>query len=162
MQQKRLILALVLSSAILFLWSYFYPGKPPENPQPTPAVAASPTATATPAPTQNAQDNQSQQPPSNQGSATVPVGSAPHRVLTVHTPLYDIKFDSQGAEPISWILKKNKSKEGEKEIFSVAGSSKDRIPLELISPEGLNRHPRQVPLQIYTGDVAFDAAIAAA
>ena len=160
MQQKRLIIALVLSSAILFLWSYFYPGKPPENPQPTPA--ASPTATATPAPTQSAQNNQSQQPPSNQSSATVPQSNAPRRVLTLRTPLYDIKFDSQGAEPISWIIKKNKSKEGEKEIFSVAGPSKDRIPLELISPEGLKRQPRQVPLQIHTGDVAFDAAIAAA
>ena len=160
MQQKRLIIALVLSSAILFLWSYFYPGKPPENPQPTPA--ASPTATATPAPTQSAQNNQSQQPPYNQSSATVPQSNAPRRVLTIRTPLYDIKFDSQGAEPISWIIKKNKSKEGEKEIFSVAGPSKDRIPLELISPEGLKRQPRQVPLQIHTGDVAFDAAIAAA
>jgi len=160
MQQKRLIIALVLSSAILFLWSYFYPGKPPENPQPTPA--SSPTATATPAPTQSAQSNQSQQPPSNPSSGTVAQNSAPRRGLTIRTPLYDIKFDSQGAEPISWIIKKNKSKEGEKEIFSVAGPSKARIPLELISPEGLKRQPRQVPLQIHTGDAAFDAAIAAA
>src|SRR5436190_6866309 len=160
MQQKRLIIALVLSSAILFLWSYFYPGKPPENPQPAPA--ASPTATATPATTQSAQNSQSQQPSSSQSSPTVPQGNAPRRVLTVRTPLYDIKFDSQGAEPISWIIKKNKSKEGEKEIFSVAGRSKERIPLELISPEGLNRQPRQVPLQIHTDDAAFDAAIAAA
>ena len=161
MQQKRLILALVLSSAILFLWSYFYPGKPPENPQPTPA--ASPTATATPAPTQGAQNNVSQQQPaSNQSPATIPQSNAARRVLTIRTPLYEVKFDSQGAEPISWIIKKNKSKEGEREIFSVAGSSKDRIPLELISPEGLKRQPRQVPLQIFTGDAAFDSAIAAA
>ena len=31
---KTIDMALVISSAILFLWSYFYPAKPPQNQQP--------------------------------------------------------------------------------------------------------------------------------
>jgi YidC/Oxa1 family membrane protein insertase len=33
------------------------------------------------------------------------------------------------------------------------------LPLELISPEGLKRQPRLAPLQLQTGDAAFDSAL---
>ncbi len=152
MQQKRLLLALILSSTILFLWSYFSPIPPPpnQNPGATPSPAASPgaivettpgniqPAPAIPAPTPNA-------------------NAAPKRIVTVTTPLYDVKFDTLGAEPISWIIKKNKHSGAE--IYSVAGHKRDRIPLELISAEGLNRQPRIVPLQLQTGDSALDTAL---
>lgn len=150
MQQKRLLLALVLSSAILFLWSYFYPVPPPpkQNPGATPSPTASPTApqaatSSTPAPAAAVQ--------------TSAVNIAPQRTLTIRTPLYDAKFDTLGAEPISWIIKKNKNSQAE--IYSVAGHKRDKIPLELISPEGLKRQPRLVPLQLQTGDSAFDAVL---
>src|SRR5215213_2590220 len=151
MQQKRLLLALILSSAILFLWSYFYPAPPPTKqnagatPSPTASATASqtatsttPTATPAPLPTPN-------------------VNAAPQRTLTIRTPLYDAKFDTLGAEPISWIIKKNKNSQAE--IYSVAGHKRDKIPLELISPDGLKRQPRMVPLQLQTGDSAFDAVL---
>lgn len=155
MQQKRLILALILSSAILFIWSYFYPVKTPQNSQPvataSPEASPSPTQSTTPSPS-NAQQPQPV-------TSAVAQSAAPQRFITVRTPLYDVKFDSKGAEPISWIIKKNKTTEGEKEVFSVAGSADKRIPLELISPDGLKRDPRQVPLQIHTGDLNFDYAL---
>jgi YidC/Oxa1 family membrane protein insertase len=151
MQQKRLLLALLLSSAILFLWSYFSPVPPPptQNPGSTPSPAASPTATqatATPA----------------TPAAPLPmpnVNAAPQRTVTIRTPLYDAKFDTLGAEPVSWIIKKNKNSQAE--IYSVAGHKQDKKPLELISPEGLARQPRMVPLQLHTGDAAMDAMLSA-
>ena len=79
---------------------------------------------------------------------------APRRNIVIKTPLYDAKFDSQGAEAISWIIKKNK--DTGREIYSVAGTKKNPVPLELISPEGLKRQPRQAPLQLITGDAAVD------
>ncbi len=151
MQQKRFILALVLSSAILFAWSYFYPVKQPQKPQTeTPTSQATPDTTqASSSPTQNQQ--------ASNASPVVGQATAPQRTITVDTPLYTVKFDSRGGEPISWIIKKNKNDQnGEKEIYSVAGRKSDRIPLELISPEGLKRQPRQVPLQLQTGDPAVD------
>ncbi|HKY41781.1 MAG TPA: membrane protein insertase YidC [Pyrinomonadaceae bacterium] len=147
MQQKRLLIALILSSAILFLWTYLFPPQPVENP------AATPSPTATPAAQQAA--NQSTPAPA---PATMPnVTAAPQRTITIRTPLYDAKFDTLGAEPISWIVKKNKNSGAE--IWSVAGHKKDRIPLEMISPEGLKRQPRMVPLQLHTGDLALDTVL---
>src|SRR5215211_4668487 len=155
MQQKRLLLALVLSSAILFLWSYFYPVPPPNQKQgATSSPSASPSATQT-----ATSDN----PVANPGTTAAPVptpnvSAAPQRTITVRTPLYDAKFDTLGAEPVSWIIKKNKNSQAE--IYSVAGRKQEKIPLELISPEGLKRQPRMVPLQLQTGDSVLDLALA--
>jgi len=86
------------------------------------------------------------------------VNAAPQRTVTIRTPLYEAKFDTVGAEPVSWIVKLNKNSKSE--IYSVAGAKKDKKPLELISPEGLKRQPRMLPLQLQTGDGTLDAAIA--
>jgi len=153
MQQKRLILALVLSSAILFAWSYFYPVKPPQNGQ---AANNSNSATEVATPGTSAQ-NASESGAPTQASAQTQ-NTAPQRTITVRTPLYVVKFDSRGAEPVSWIITKNRN--GYSDIFSVAGKKSDRIALELISPEGLKRQPRQVPLQLQTGDASLDTTLA--
>ena len=151
MQQKRLLLALILSSAILFLWSYFYPVPPPpnQNPGATPSPAASPSATQ-----QASSDSSIAQ------AAPLPtpnVSAAPQRTLTVRTPLYEAKFDTLGAEPVSWIIKVNKN--NNREIYSVGGRREDKIPLQLISAEGLKRQPRMVPFQLQTGDGSLDYAL---
>ena len=151
MQQRRLLIALVLSSVILFLWSYFFP--PPTPPTPDPAATPSPAAT------QSAQPGATPGEPAAQAAplATPNVNAAPQRTITIRTPLYDAKFDTLGAEPVSWIVKKNKNSQSL--IYSVAGPKSAQIPLELISPEGLKRQPRVVPLQLQTGDSALDAAL---
>ncbi|HEX6718940.1 MAG TPA: membrane protein insertase YidC [Pyrinomonadaceae bacterium] len=154
MQQKRLILALVLSSAILFLWSYFFPVPTPQNQKP----GATPSPAASPAATQTANTNVPTAAPAP--APTLNVSAAPPRIITIETPLYKAKFDTRGAEPISWIIKSNKITKSE--IYSVAGRKQDRVPLELISPEGLKRQPRLVPLQLQTGDAALDSALASA
>lgn len=155
MQQKRLILALLISTAILFLWSYLVPVKPPQpgaapatqTPPPTPTPASTPVAAATPLPA---------------GSPVEIANAAPHRVVSIKTPLYEAKFDSLGAEAISWIITKNKAsnKESGQEVYSVAGDKKTHVPLELVSQEGLKRQPREAPLQLVTGDVAVDSLLA--
>ena len=155
MQQKRLILALVLSSAILFLWSYLYPAKPPQNSQTSGSATITPEATAS----QPSSTSQTGQPPTGSQIGALAQNSAPQRTLTIRTPLYEIKIDSRGAAPISWIIKENKKSTGQKDIFSVAGTRRDAIPLQLISPEGLNRQPREVPLQLLTGDAGLDEAL---
>ena len=78
----------------------------------------------------------------------------------IKTPLYEAKLDSRGAEAISWIIKKNK--DSGREIYSVAGPKNARVPLELVSPQGLKREPREAPLQLATGDAAVDSLLASA
>src|SRR6266849_8642265 len=150
MQQKRLVIALLISTAILFLWSYLAPVKPPptlppsqSTSQPTPSAYAS----TTPA-------------PSSAVATSVQQNSAPHRTVSVKTPLYEAKLDSEGAAAVSWIIKKNK--DSGRDIYSVAGDQRARIPLELISPKGLERQPREAPLQLFTGDAAKDAILTSA
>src|SRR5215208_5680123 len=151
MQQKRLLLALIISSVILFLWSYFSPVPPP--PKPNAAATASPTASSTAPQTATSTTPTATPAP----VATHNVNAAPQRTVTVRTPLYDAKFDTLGAEAISWVIKKNKNSGAE--IYSVAGHKRDKVPLELISPEGLKRQPRMVPFQLQTGDSALDAVL---
>ena len=149
MHQKRLLIALILSAAILFAWSFLFP--PTQTPNPAATPSPSPNATA---PQQAAS---SSTPAAPAPVAMASVNTAPQRTITIKTPLYDAKFDTLGAEPISWILKKNKHSGAP--IYSVAGRKSDRIPLELISPEGLKRQPRLVPLQLHTGDPALDVVL---
>src|SRR5882672_3651408 len=148
MQQKRLVIALLISTAILFLWSYLLPVKPPQQPAASPSSqatsqqAATPTApivTSTPLPA---------------GSPGEPSNAAPHRTILIKTPLYEAKLDSRGAEAISWIVKRNK--DSGQDIYSVAGDKKTHVPLELVSQEGLKREPREAPLQLVTGDSTID------
>jgi YidC/Oxa1 family membrane protein insertase len=149
MQQRRLLIALVLSFAILFLWTWFYPVQQPKNQQPTATATPSPSATVT----------ATQTPVSNSASmVSNAIALPPQRTITIKSDLYEVKFDTRGAEPISWIIKRNKYSKSD--IFSVAGKKSDRKPLELISPEGLNRQPRLVPLQLQTGDASVDVLLA--
>ena len=150
MQQKRLLIALILSSAILFLWNYFLP----------PAAPPKPNASATPSPTSTATATQtpgSIVPEAQAAQLPAPINTAPQRSITIRTPLYDAKFDTLGAEPVSWIIKKNKN--SGTPIYSVGGRKEEKKPLELLSPEGLNRQPRMVPLQLQTGDATLDTVL---
>ena len=155
MQQKRLIIALLISTAILFLWSYLAPvpqQKPSSTPQSPSPQASSPQQTVTPPGGQV--PSASPVPASSPGAL---VNAAPHRTVSIKTPLYEAKLDSRGAEAVSWIIKKNK--DSGKEIYSVAGRKSARIPLELVSPVGLKRESREAPLQLATGDSAVDSLL---
>src|SRR5258705_10628748 len=112
MQQKRLVIALLVSTAILFLWSYLVPVKPPEQPPASPSPQASQQQTATPANTAVATPT-----PAPVGSPSPSVIAAPHRTISIKTPLYDAKLDTHGAEAISWIIKKNK--ESRKPVYQL-------------------------------------------
>lgn len=153
MQQKRLILALLLSSAILFLWTIFSP-KAPQNANNQSDATATPSATPvnSPAPSPAA----TSQTPSSTATPTIST-VAPKRFVTIRTPLYDARFDTLGAEPVSWIVKKNKRTNTP--IFSSSSTRSNRVPLELISQNGLERQPREVPLQLRTGDTSLDSAL---
>lgn len=154
MDQKRLLLAFVLSAVILFGWTYLFP--PPAIEQQN-ANTSQPTATASPTP------NASQQPPQNVGqpalSAPAAPDTVPQRTVKVSSPLYEVTFDSRGAVIKSWVIKRNKEKGGEGKPLRSASSTEDKPqPLELIPQEGFNRG--LAPLRILTGRQDLDATLA--
>ena len=151
MQQKRLLLALALSMGILILWTYISPS--PKPPNQNPGATPSPSASSTITPTATTSPQATSAPPALAPNVT----AAAKRIITIDTPLYEAKFDTLGAEPISWIIKSNRLTGVP--IYSVAKPKHDQVPLQLLSPEGLNRQPRIVPFQLQTGDAALDAAL---
>jgi len=150
MQQKRLLLALALSTLILFLWSYLFPVK---SPQQQPSASNSPSPQASP----TGQSQNSLLPTAPTVSAAPAVEETPRQTLSITTPLYEAKIDSRGAEVTSWIIKKNK--ETGRVIYSTAGTKNNPLRLELVPQEGLRREPPDAPLQLLTGDATLDGVL---
>jgi YidC/Oxa1 family membrane protein insertase len=154
MDQKRLLLAFVLSAVILFGWTYLFP--PPANEQQN-ANTSQQAVNGSPTPAPSQQPAQADAQP----ALTAPTApdTVPQRTVIVSTPLYEIEFDSRGATAKSWILKRNKEKGGEGKPLRSASSTKDNPqPLQLISQEGLGRD--LAPLRILTGRQDLDATMA--
>ncbi|HST53333.1 MAG TPA: membrane protein insertase YidC [Pyrinomonadaceae bacterium] len=152
MEQKRLLIAVVISALILFGWSYFFT---PKNPQQNAnSTESAPTATPAPTPTAQTTPADSQHAP----SANAPDAVA-QRTLTVSTPLYEVQLDSRGGIARSWVIKQNKEKGGEgKPLYSIASTKDNPQKLELISQEGAKRD--LFPLRIFTGRDDLDSALA--
>jgi YidC/Oxa1 family membrane protein insertase len=162
MQQRRFVLALLLSAAILFGWSYlqrrFFPGQ---------------NQTQSNANTSNANTSPSQQPTA---TASTPAAAStnnqaapqtastqdttPQRAVSIKTPLYEVKLDNRGAVVTSWILKALPPEEGKpgRALHSVGGDKNNPQPLELIPQEALKRG--QLPFQIISGDPNLDPLLA--
>ncbi|HYE64221.1 MAG TPA: membrane protein insertase YidC [Pyrinomonadaceae bacterium] len=154
MDQKRFIIALLISLAILLGWNYLFPIKtPPQNNANDSVAQQQPTASPPDLAPTTATTNQ-------QPSPIEPVASdpdtTPQRKILVRTPLYDVELDSRGAVARSWVIKKNK--DTGRDLYSVAGDKHNPQPLQLVSPEGLKRG--EMPLRLITGDPSVDAALA--
>ena len=151
MDQKRLLLAFVLSAVILFGWTYVFP---PTNPQQN-ANSSQTAADATPTPAPTSQPTQAEQ--QIQPVAASP-DTTPQRTVTVSTPLYKVELDSRGGVVKSWIIKQNKEKDGQtKPLRSVGGTKDNPQPLELVYQASLDKG--KAPLAISTGRADVDAAL---
>ncbi|HXH70726.1 MAG TPA: membrane protein insertase YidC [Pyrinomonadaceae bacterium] len=147
--QSRFLLAALLSMSVFFGWSYFFvPKRTDQSNANTAQVIDNNAVTATP---------EIPQIPVNQ---TQTVASTPddtaNKTITIKTPLYQVKLDSKGAVATSWVLLKNKSQKGEKLLFADGSTEDGKKPLELISPQGLNSTPREIPFRLSTGDQNID------
>jgi YidC/Oxa1 family membrane protein insertase len=159
MDQKRLLLAFVLSAVILFGWTYLFPPTNPQQNANSSQVATD--ATPTPAPTAS-------QPTHAEQQSAFPVASSspditPQMTVTISTPLYKVELDSRGAVVKSWIIKQNREKNGQtKPLHSIAGTRENPQPLELIPQKDPKEDPnkdRQALLRIITGRADIDSAI---
>ena len=153
--QQRFLLAAVLSLLVLSTWSYFFaPQKPKDNANTNTAANVAVTNTPTP--------EIAQTQPTPAALANVP-DNVPNRVITIKSPLYEVKLDAKGAVATSWILIKNlheqHGKPHEKPLFANDSTEANPKPLELISPDALSRNPREIPFRLSTDDQNLDAFI---
>lgn len=153
--QTRFLIAAALSMVILLGWSYFFAPKPTNNANANVNVnvnsnVSANTNTASTESTPQATQNQ----PAQQTASTP--DNTPNKLLVIKTPLYQAKFDSKGALATSWILTKNVSKWGEKQLWADGSNREKKIPLELIPQENPKR---QFPFRLATGDAALDTLL---
>lgn len=160
MQQRRFVLALVLSAAILFGWGYLQRRLFPVQPQPQGNANTSTSVpeqqTATPSP-------QTDAPASNQpqiAAGTSVQETTPPRTVSIKTPLYEVRLDNRGAVVTNWILKSLPSENGNpgRPLYSVAGGKDNPQPLELIPQDGIKHG--QATFQLVTGDQNLDSLLA--
>ncbi len=153
--QSRFLLAAVLSMAVLFGWTYFFPSKKIDNTNTNTAQTAANTAVVTTA-TPNPEVQRNQPVPQN---IVATADNVPSKEITIKTPLYEVKLDSKGALATSWVLLKNASPKGEKNLYADGSNDNEKKPLELVSPEALKRSPREIPFRLATGDQNADNSI---
>lgn len=141
------MIAAVLSLIVLFGWSYLY-----SPPKPDEANVAANSNTAPSAEQSTPAQAPAQAPtPQPQTVASSP-DSVPNRVLTIKSPLYEVKLDSRGALATSWIILKNKTPKGESPIYADGSTDTDKKPLQLISQEALSHTPRDIPFRLSVDD----------
>lgn len=161
MQQKRFVLALTISAAILFGWNYLFPPRNIQQNNPNNSSTAQQQAeiSPTPPPPQPTAAIQTDQQAASNEAVNATPDTAPPRIVTIKTPLYEAKLDSRGAILTSWII--NKNKENGQKLCSVASTKQNCQPLELVSQEGLKREPREAPLRLVSGDkdASIDTAL---
>lgn len=157
--QSNFLLAAVLCMFVLTGWMYFFaPEKPDEAANVNTNVSQ--TNSDTNSQTTATPEIAKQSDQSNSETSTV-FDDVPNKSITIKTPLYKATLDSKGAVATSWILLINDTDDpkSRKALYG-KGSTKDkRIPLELVSPEGLKQEPRLAPFQLSTGDENLDKTI---
>ena len=146
--------------AVLFGWSFFFaPKKPAETPNTNVAAANTNTNTAAPAASpQTAPATQQPGQPQPQTAAVTP-DTTPNRSITIKSPLYEVTLDSKGAVATSWIIRKNIGPRSEFSVYADGSNASEEKPLQLISPEALNRSPREIPFRLATDDQAVNATV---
>lgn len=137
-----------MSLLVLFGWSYFFAPKKTENANSN--IAQAPVA-ATPAPVQPAQNAVP-----NQNVAVV-ADNTPNKVLTVKSPLYEVKLDSKGGVATSWVLVKNVRDTHETLLFGDGSNAANQKPLQLISEKAVET--RELPFRLMTGDANLDVVL---
>jgi YidC/Oxa1 family membrane protein insertase len=130
---------------VLFGWSYFFaPQKPAVNSN----TAENAGQTAQPQPTTAAPIAT----PAAPETAAATPDTTPNRIVTIRSPLYEVKLDSKGAVATSWIILRNQGPKGDFPVYGDGSTSANEKPLQLISDEALRHSPRDVPFRLSVDD----------
>ena len=159
--QTRFMLAAVLSLIVLTASSYFFsPEKPPENADANSNVSQN--KEAKPIVEKPEEEKASEEPTKEEESSGFnEIEEAENRTIKIKTPLYEVTLDSKGAVATSWVLLLNDSPDesDRKLLYAQDSNELEKKPLELISKEGLERKPDQVPFKLATNDPNIDKIV---
>lgn len=138
--EKRIFLAVVISIALLVGWSFLLPkvfpelAKKPEPPKPAVTKTAAPTHTTT-TPSSAKSDATAAATPSIVPAAATPAAATQVQKSTIDTPEFTAVFSNQGAQLVSFRLKKYNRKD------------KPAENIDLVRMRGANQHDYPFALQ---------------
>lgn len=141
---RRLLVAAVLSIAVLLGWQWFFPGPTAPPPAAPPPAATAPETTeaepdtAAAAPTEPTEASASSPVPASEETRAAAV-----EIVAVSTDLFEASFTNEGARVLTWKLK---------EYTADGGRPADVVPAGA-------RQARRLPLAFATGDDAIDAVL---
>lgn len=133
--QRRMLLAAVLSAAVMGAYVYFSPR--PEPPQPPPAAVEEPVSATEQAPADDADDAVLTVP------GDQPIEAPREETVIVETDTFRVEFSNRGATVKHWILKNYKDAAGN--------------PLDLVHQGGAERFGRPFSI-VRIGGEAFEGA----
>ncbi len=160
--QSRFFLAAVLSMMVLTGWMYFFTPEKTEqelaNANTNTSQQANVNTETKPAPEVKKEESETVETAEKSESSA---DENPNKIVTVKTPLYQVKLDSKGAVATSWVLLVNDTKDpkARKKLYANGSNKESQKPLELVSQEGLKEESRLVPFQLSTGDENLDKTV---
>lgn len=132
MESRRVLLAVLLSLAVLVVWQTWLAPEP--APRPVPAAAApeasAPAADAAPA----ADDAAAEEPqPADTGE---PIAAAAEETVVIDTDLYRAELTNRGARLTSFVLKEHLSRDGGAVDLVRRRMEDEPLPFSLVDPDG--------------------------
>jgi len=136
MEQARVLIAIVLSFAVFFVWNLFFTeDSPPKEPATEPAIQETKKGTTTPIETPAPEIKTAEPPVVVQPVVPTVTTGSESRVLQVESPLYSIAINERGAVFQSYVLKQYREEMAAdapyKELID-SSASQDMLGLSLV------------------------------
>jgi YidC/Oxa1 family membrane protein insertase len=142
---RRLLLAVLLSAAVLVVWQIFLPSEPPPRPEPDRSTTEGPEARPQPPPPEDRAEGETAAEPSTEGelaeaAEVEPIAATSERSVTVETDDYRAVLTNRGAQLVSFELRGHtraggegldlvRHREGEPYPFALVGDDLEPLPL---------------------------------
>ena len=152
--EKRLLLAFVLSAAILLAWSVIFPPpRPVSQPETTPAESPTPAVVDSESPARLPEEESESEEPDLEPATEVAEAEAEETVV-LSNDVMDVRLSNRGAAVASYRLLKYDGDAGQPlDLVQTVLSPQAAAPLQLITPDGPDE--RLYVTEVFNGGVLF-------
>ncbi|HEX6202665.1 MAG TPA: membrane protein insertase YidC, partial [Thermoanaerobaculia bacterium] len=132
MESRRVLLAVLLSVAVLVVWQVWFAPPPPERSFPEAPPAAGPAAAAgTDLPDRAAAEQEEKEEPVAEGE---PIAGEREETIVVESDLYRAELTNRGGRLVSFVLEDHRARDGGL-VDLVRRRAEDRpLPFSLVDP----------------------------
>lgn len=134
MESRRVLLAVLLSLAVLIAWQMWFAPPPPQRPAPeAPAATAATGDPAATVPEAEPEVEEEEPEPADEGE---PVAAADEETVVVESDVYRAELSNRGALLVSFVLKDHRARDGGPVDLVRRRTAGEPLPFSLIDPAG--------------------------